>query len=327
MKRALIFLLLPLLLLSGCWDYTELNMQHYVMGMSIDYVNNRYQVCIETVKITGEPESLSASRGVVIKTSGLSIFDAVRDAITAAGKKLYWGHARLLVMSEEVARNHLNSVIDVIDRAQDVYSNLTLSVAKDTTAQEILTSKTPRETIVSEHIMHVFENEKPSRRFVKTELWQLQRAFPYTLIPAIHLSDGYPVVEGCAVIHNNALVGFLNGSETQIYCLLNSGDSGGYLPRIKVNDNLAVTLEILRYQAIKLKDKTRLDVMVSLSSADGICDVLDAKLREDISLSAEKVLQSQIYSVAHKPFGNTLMNDNFEVHVALNSAGLIRHTG
>ena len=329
MKRLFLLSLLPLLLLTGCWDYIELNMQNYVLGMSVDFVDNRYLVCIETVKITGEPESLSASDGVIIETSGLTIFDAVRDAIMSAGKKLYWGHAELLIMSEEVARNHLVAVTDVLARAQDVYSNISLAVASNGySARDILTSKSPRGTLVSEHISHVFQNEEPSRRFVDTELWRLQRDFPYTLLPAIHLDRDkkYPVVEGCAVIHDERLVGYLNGEETQIYSLIDSASAGGYLPRVTLDNGISVTLEILRCKPTHLRDRTRLDVMVSLSSVDSVCDIMNPTLRAEISQKAGALISQQISRLVAKPFGNPLPDSRFDVHVELNSSGLLRRS-
>lgn len=327
MKRLFLLALIPLLLLTGCWDYTELNMQNYVLGMSVDYIDDRFWVCIETVRITGEPESLSASDGVIIETSGLTVFDAVRDAIMSAGKKLYWGHAELLIMSEEVAGDHLLAVTDVLARAQDVYSNISLAVASNgCAARDILKSKSPRGTLVSEHISHVLENEEPSRRFVDTELWQLQRDFPYTLLPAIHLDADQksPVVEGCAVIHEDRLVGYLTGEETQIYSLIDSASAGGYLPCVQLDSGMSVTLEILRCKPTRLRDRTRLDVMVSLSSADGACDAMDPALREEISKKAGALISQQISKLVAKPFGNPLPDSRFDVHVELNSSGLLR---
>ena len=329
MKRLLLLALFPLLLFSGCWDYTELNMQSYVLGMSVDFIDNQYYVCIETVKITGEPESLSASEGVMIETSGLSIFDAVRDAIMSAGKKLYWGHAEILIMSEEIAKNHLIAITDVLARAQDVYSNISLAVAANGyTAREILNAKSPQGTIVSEHISHIFDNEESSHRFVQTELWQLQRDFPYTLLPAIHLEKEkkYPVVEGCAVIREKRLVGYLSGQETQIYSFVNEPSTGGYLPHIELDNGISITLETLRCKPTRLKNHTRLDVIVALSSTDSLFDIMNPSLHAEISKKAEALLSYQISQLIAKPFGNPLPDSRYDVHVELNSSGLLRRS-
>lgn len=297
-------------------------MQNYVLGMSIDYVDEKFIVGIETVKITGEPTSLSASQGIIIESEGVTVFDAVRDAIMSAGKKLYWGHTKVLILSETVAKEHLPAVCDVLARAQDIYSNINLCVAKDCKAQEILNSKTPSDTLVSEHISNIFENEEPSRRFIATQLWELLRDNPYTLLPAVYLSD-FPLVDGSAVINNNTLVGFLNGSETQVFSLICDSGSGGYFPSVSVND-INITLEILRSKTTKLSNTTRLDITVSLSSLSDSCDITSKSFRKKLCAETEKVISEQIHSIVSKPFGNPLPDRHFDVHIKLNSTGLLR---
>ena len=322
MKKAFLISLILFPLLCSCWDYTELNMQNYVLGMSVDYINGNYKICIETVKITGEPQALSASDGVIIESSGKTIYDAVRNAIMSAGKKLYWGHAQLLIISEEIAQNHLLAVCDVLSRSQDIYSNINICVARNTSASEVLNADTPRKTLLSEHITNILQNEEPSHRFCKTQLWQLERSLPYTLLPTIHLEE-FPVVEGSAVISDTQLRGFLNGDETQIFLFTENSGSGGYLPNIQLDEN-SITLEVLRYKTTKLKGKTRLDVIVSLSSADTACDVMDKAFRDEVESAAEKLISGQINSLTKKPFGNPLPDLNYNVNVELNSSGLLR---
>lgn len=314
-----LLLIIPLLLiLCGCWDYTELNMQNYVLGMSVDYIDDKYLVCIETVKITGEPTSLSASQGIIIESEGVTVFDAVRDAIMSAGKKLYWGHAKVLIISEAVAYTHLPEVCDVLSRAHDIYSNISLCVAKDCLARDILHSKTPSDTLISEHISNIFENEEPSRRFISTQLWELLRDYPYTPLPTVYLAD-FPLVDGSAVIKNNRLIGFLNGTETQILSLIETSGSGGYLPQVNV-DGVNVTLEILNSKLTT----SQLYITVSLSGLSDHCDITSEDFQKKLCNAAEKIISEQIHAVITKPFGNPLARSHYDVHVKLNSTGLLR---
>ncbi len=321
MKRILLFI--PLIFcLCSCWDYTELNMQNYVLGMGVDYIDGKYTVCIETVKITGEPASLSASEGVIIESSGATIFDAVRDAIMSAGKKLYWGHTEVIIISETVAREHLFAVMDVVSRAQDIYSNVNLLVSQGVSAREILNSKTPRDIMVSVHLSNILENEEPSRRFKRCELWQLQRDFPYTLIPAVHLSE-HPVIEGSAVIKSRALAGYISGTETQIFSLLEDPSSGGYLPDVTVDDS-TLSLEILRTKLTRVNSTYRVDITLSLSSSSKPFDGMDSENRKKVEEAAKALVSEQIRSLMAKPFGNPLSYNDYKVHTALNSTGLIK---
>lgn len=318
MKKLLLLIFPLLFLLCGCWDYTELNMQNYVLGMSIDYENDKFTVCIETIKITGEPTSLSASEGVIIKSEGVTVFDAVRDAIMSAGKKLYWGHAKLLIISEDVAAEHLPAVCDVLCRAEDIYSNISICVAKNSSAADILSSKIPSGTLVSEHMSNILENEESSRRFISTQLWQLLRNFRYTMLPCVYPGE-FPLIDGSAVVSEYKLLGFLSGTETQIYSLINDTGFGGYLPSVNVYDT-TVALEILRSKRIS----NRLDITVSLASSDGIINIQSEDFKEKLCREAEKVISNQIHTLTKKPFGNILPKNQFDVHVKLNSTGLLR---
>ncbi len=317
MKKAFLLAFPLLFLLCSCWDYTELNMQNYVLGMSIDYEDDKFTVCIETVKITGEPTSLSASEGIIIKSEGVTVFDAVRDAIMSAGKKLYWGHAKLIIISKEVAAAHLPAVCDVLSRAQDIYSNISICVSKNSSAAGILNSKISSGTLISEHISNILENEEPSRRFISTQLWQLLRNFEYTMLPTVYPGE-FPLIDGSAVIANGKLIGFLSGEETQCYSLINDSGNGGYLPFVSIEGTVS-TLEILRSK----RTLKRLDITVSLASCSGNANQV-ADFEEKLCRECEKIISHQIKALASKPFGNILPAESFDVHVKLKSTGLLR---
>lgn len=292
-------------LLAGCWDYTEVNMQDYVFGVSIDREGSGYKVCIETLRVSGSPEE-GTSAGVIVKTEGANIFDAVRAGITRAGKKLYWGHFQLAVIGESVAKEQLQEVLDVFNRAQDVYLNISLLVARGCTAEDILTAKTAKESMVTDHILEIFDNKKASRHFQRVELWQVYRDMSlsntYTL-PVVSLDDEkVPMVNGSAIMRAGKLSGFLSGDETVALSLLTENAAGGYIPKVQVTRDLGVSLEILRNQtrmrAEIVNGKPELtiksEILVSLSSADNACDIMNKITQKQISDAAQKYIYGQL---------------------------------
>jgi len=309
MKKVLsfsLFIALIIPLLSGCWDYTEVNMQDYAFGMSIDRNDNEYTVCIETLKVKGSPEE-AGSAGTVIKTQGENLFDAIRNAITHAGKKLYWGHFQLAIIGESAAKKDLQEILDVFSRAQDVYLNVALILAKGVSGEEIINAKLPKETMVTDHIMDIFDNQKPSRHFKPAEIWQLYRDMSFSdtyIIPTIELNDDkVPEVNGSAVFNAGELAGFLTGEETVIYSLLSEDTSGGFLPFINVSRDLNVSLEISQSRistkaelnsdgkpTLKIKSK----ILVSLSRTSGKCNLMDEKTQTQIGEAAQREVQSRM---------------------------------
>ena len=303
------FLLLPLFFcLSSCWDYSEPSAQNYVLGLGIDY-EDKFILSIETVKITGEPSSLSASGGVIIESEGKTLFEALHNASGKAGKSLYWGHTELIILSETVAKEHLNEVCDLISRSNEIYSNVNLSVSKSVPAREILSAKTPGEGMVSTHIANIFENEENSHRFVCCELWQLQRNFPYTLIPVIHLED-FPIVYGSAVIRDKRISEYLSGEETQIFSLVENSASDINLPDTVI-DGTTLSTKITSAK----KENGKLCITVSLLNSSAPFDTVNTKNRKRLEENISTLVSEKVHSI---------LNESYKVCVILDSSGLIK---
>lgn len=314
MKRTVsIFLCISIILslCSGCWDYTEVNMQDYVFGMSVDKNEDEYTVCIETLDVKGSPEEGSSS-GVVIKTYGSNLFDAIRSAITHAGKKLYWGHFQLAIIGESIAESELAEILDIFSRAQDVYLNVALVMARGASAEEIINAKLPKDTMVTDHIMDIFDNQKPSRHFNLTEIWQLYRNLSFSdtfTLPTITLNDdGIPEINGSAVFSAGKLSGFLSGDETVILSLLTQDASGGYLPDIQVTPELNVSLEIsqnLISTKAEINDgkpelKIKSEISVSLSRTSGKCNLMDDNTQSQIGKAAQRAIYSRMQQLIER---------------------------
>ncbi len=311
-KVAIIFICMAVVLslCTGCWDYTEVNMQDYVFGLSVDKQGDEYSVCIETLEVKGSPEE-GSSAGIVTKTRGTNLFDAIRSAITHAGKKLYWGHFQLAIIGESVAKEELAEILDVFSRAQDVYLNVAVVVARGTPAEDVLSAKLPKSTMVTDHIMDIFDNQKPSRHFNLTEIWQLYRTLSFSdsfILPTVTLNDDIPQLNGSAVFNAGKLTGFLTGDETVIYSLLTENSPGGYLPDIQVTPELNVSLEIsqnLISTKAEFKDgkpeiKIKSEISVSLSRTSGKCNLMDENTQAQIGAAAQRAIYARMQALTER---------------------------
>lgn len=313
MKRIALITVCALLLsiTCGCWDYTEVNMQDYVFGIGIDMQDDAYNVSIETLKVRGSAEQ-AGSQGTVIKTRGANLFDAIRAAITHAGKKLYWGHFQLVILGESVAAEHLQQVLDVFSRAQDVYLNAAVLVTHGASADEILNAKLPNQGMVTDHIMDIFDNEKPSRHFRLTEIWQIYRDTSFSdtfTLPTVSMNDDdIPEINGFAVFRSGKPVGYFTGDEGVIYSLLTRDSSGGYLPEIQVTPELGVSLEISQNRIstkAEFKDgkpelHIKSEILVSLSRVDGNCNMMDEHTQTLIGSAAQKTVYARMQALTDR---------------------------
>lgn len=294
MKRWL--LLFPFLfLLSGCWDYNEATMQEYVLGIGIDLEQNGdYLVTIETADLSGSPESQSGSQ--LLETSGANLFDAIRNAIPHAGKKLYWGHCALIVFHEDIAGARLHEVLDVFHRAQDVYLNTAIAVASGVSAQEIFRGEHNGSDSVTAHCLNVFQNQDSSRRFHRTELWQYTRDLALrglVMLPSVTLNDKTPSVSGGFLYRGSDFVAQLSGEEVLLCSLLSEEISGGWLSEIELSPTSSVSLEILSNHTKRDAQKISPMLTVSLSSANVFLKLQDQAVRKEIESALAQVLQKR----------------------------------
>lgn len=127
MKKIILFIVI-ILFISGCYDYRELNNMAVIDGIAIDYKDNNYIVKLEVVK------SKKGKDGNEIKTEVLEASDEVLaqafyKATKMSSNETYLGHVSLLVLSEELARNGINDVIDYVLRDIEISNDYSILIS------------------------------------------------------------------------------------------------------------------------------------------------------------------------------------------------------
>jgi spore germination protein KC len=189
-------ILIPIL--TGCWNRRELNELALVVAMSIDKSENQYLISAQVVD-PGEV-SVSARGGgrapvTTYDEKGKHLFEAVRRMTTVSPRKLYWSHLQMLVISEEVAKDGLNNILDFFTRDNEFRKDFYIVVSKDIQAKEILRNLTSIEKIPAHKMRSSLETSE--RAWAPTVAIQLDE-----LISAL-TSDGInPILTGIS-IHGN----------------------------------------------------------------------------------------------------------------------------
>jgi spore germination protein KC len=189
-------ILIPIL--TGCWNRRELNELALVVAMSIDKSGNQYSISTQVVD-PGEV-SVSARGGgrapvTTYDENGKHLFEAVRRMTTVSPRKLYWSHLQMLVISEEVAKDGLNNILDFFTRDNEFRKDFYIVVSKNIQAKEILRNLTSIEKIPAHKMRSSLETSE--RAWAPTVAIQLDE-----LISAL-TSDGInPILTGIS-IHGN----------------------------------------------------------------------------------------------------------------------------
>ncbi len=75
---------------------------------------------------------------LLIETDGLTIFDACRNALERSDKKLYFGACKTIIISEELAREGITTVLDLFRRDAEARSTMDVYISGEETAAAIL---------------------------------------------------------------------------------------------------------------------------------------------------------------------------------------------
>ena len=123
MKRRLsqLFLILSIfVLLTGCWDYKDIQDIHYVTTLGVDYVDGKYEVYVQLVDLSGvakqEVKSSEPGKVYVGKHSGKSIAEAINHLYQSAQQRLYLGQVSTFVLTERALKHNINDIIDAAFR-------------------------------------------------------------------------------------------------------------------------------------------------------------------------------------------------------------------
>ena len=162
MKKILFLLIIPFLL-SGCYDYNELNDLAIISGVGIDYKDDKFSVTFEiisTKKSGGDSSASSSSYNVTAEAK--TITEAFLKNGNNMDKVPYFDHIEIVVISEEIAKNYLNEVSEYLIRSTKFRDEFYMAISKDTTAKELISTTTKEKPLASNFLVQLLENSHDS---------------------------------------------------------------------------------------------------------------------------------------------------------------------
>ncbi len=296
-KIALLVLLISLasFFSVGCWNYREIDEMAIVSGVAVDKgINKKYLVTMEIVELAGGTDTKQLTR--LVSVEGDSMFDAVRNVIAFIGKKAYFSHAKVVIVSQAISREGLVNVIDWFSRDTETRENIYLLVSKDETAKEIFEGKPITNEVLSFQLDKMIGNQKslekaPSgdlRDFINT----LSTEGVCAVAPAIIVEnvDGEKRADvlGTAIFKSDRLIGFLDALDTQTMRFIQNKVKGGVIYSEEKVRNSYATLEIFKSKT-KIKPvidgnnvtvEVTIDIDTAIDEIDGTGDLVEEGRKE-----------------------------------------------
>lgn len=157
MKKILGVLLLLVPLLSGCYNYRELNDLGVVTAISIDYDKDK-EVFKTKAQVINPVKQQNANSGnepsfLVFDGEAKSLQESFRKAVEISPRQLYGSHLQILILSEEAINNHLDSVLDFLVRNPELRSEFKVIIGKDKESIDSLTIQTLLDSLSSSDLL------------------------------------------------------------------------------------------------------------------------------------------------------------------------------
>lgn len=161
--KYLVLLIIPLLL-SGCYNYRELNDLAIVTGISIDYdkESETFKVIVQVINPIKEQDATSSGEPSFInyESEGRSLQEAFRLVILDSPKQLYGSQVQILILSENVLDEHLPDVIDYFIRDPELRSEFKVIIARNQKSLEGITIQTLLDNLSSSNILDSLETQE-----------------------------------------------------------------------------------------------------------------------------------------------------------------------
>lgn len=269
------------LLLTGCWDHEELPEFGFVQAVAIDLAEDEEnKIDLTTQFIKPSPKIGSAAGGgdkafFNIETTGDSVFEAIRDIATHLGRKAQWSHTRIILISEELAKErNVGEILEFFYR--DHEPRLLISIAiMEGKAKDYLEDKPFIENTISQQLKELeYSSYMYNGKTVDMNLLvfgrELKSETGIAKLPYYKFaSTGEPIVSGISYLQDGKLKGNLSASKTEsLLKLMNETESGIIeVPCEGSKTNLNESIEISHVEtAIKptLKKDNSVDVTVDM---------------------------------------------------------------
>ncbi|KKI90065.1 spore gernimation protein GerC [Bacillus sp. SA1-12] len=160
--RIFAILMLILSLLTGCWSRKELNELAIATALGIDKTEDGYLISIQILNPGELAGKSSSGRTEVVRfmKRGETVFEALRKISMDAPRKIYVAHLREVIFGEEIAKEGIGKALDFISRDHEMRTDFYITVAKGSTASDILNVQTALEKVPANKLFSALENSE-----------------------------------------------------------------------------------------------------------------------------------------------------------------------
>ena len=345
MKKYILVLILVVVLFNGFNNLREITDLAIVtvMGLDVDE-NGTYTAVIEI--IDGDKED--SKKTIIEFAQGQSIQETIRNIIDKTQKRLYLAHLETLIVSEEIAKNGLDNILDFFIRDNDGSNNFYLFISKGTSAQEIIDK-------VSKEEISMLDLLKSSEKFrgngnTKTLSEIIQEELKYgkdICVNSCGIKDDEVYIAEMVYFKEWKMQDYMSEDESIMYNILDN-NVGSPIIRTGEDEDMIIVEIVTSKANIKLEDeKVVIDIKMNVNisevgknikletkdEVESIEEKLNNVIKEKVNAFVEKYQKEKeiqilgfknLYYRKKKEYIN---NTNFETNINIglaNQGGVIK---
>ncbi|OCL28426.1 hypothetical protein U472_00635 [Orenia metallireducens] len=223
----LIIIILIMNILSGCWDRRDIEATVPVLGVGIDFVEEKDRNLTKSnkVKVTIQvpvPANMEQGEDVVwiISSIGESVAGAIDNLQNKLNQELFFGHLQVVIFSQDIAKEGINKYLNFFRNSPQIRRLSWLLIAEDT-AEGIIKSEPKLESIQSIYLAHMLNNGVSTGRIPDIRLGDffIRLSNPGEQATAVMLKADKEIIDyiGLGIFEGDEFVGSLNQPETLYY--------------------------------------------------------------------------------------------------------------
>jgi len=304
--------------LSGCWDYKEIDTLAIVAGIAIDRDISTNEYIVTTEIITTQAQGFTSNVNSELFTSkGDTIFEAMRNMIQKTGLRLYWSGTKVVIISKTIASQGIIPVIDWTSRDSDVRPDIWIMISKGDSAAEILKHKVKLNEVTSFHLDDTMMSGKILSGFkdsrLNSFLNEMTSEGNSCLLATVENQSSDDAIEprlsGSAIFKSDKLVGYIDDTETlYMQMIKNKAHEGLIVLKNILGSSTNITLEIFENRT-KLTPKYNngrvsmiIDIypVIAIDEVQGTKDFMKEENLKMLQSEAEKEIEVRVQSLIDK---------------------------
>ncbi len=319
----IILILLIILFTGGCWNYRNINQLGIVSGIGIDLAKDPEKILL-TVQVIkpGEVKGGGSSGGggqgsqpqpvMIVESTGNTVFEAVRGAITGFSRRLYWPHNQIFIVGKDAAEKGVRKFLDFEIRDAETRPTAWVLITPGK-AGDLIKTPGKMEKIPAREIAEMIEAQSATSQiggFTAHDF--VERLVSKTTAPVateiLLNKEGEAELTGTAIFKEDKLVGFIGKRETRGLLWVIGKVKSGIVVVKAPNDKGKVSLELIRSKS-KIKAevkgssiliKVKINVQSNLGDQTGVLDASKPELLKSLARREATAIRNEINAALKK---------------------------